>query len=321
MQCDKTDHIPYTCEKKVFLVFFKKGLAIDHALSYDDFVPHTTQEIKTIMACTLIKPESAPKYRTPKRDEYKSMAFFNALMDDAKRALERAPMPEIGKNGNSKIGARGVKAYTLVYSGVAWHDCTPTIGCNSCYAMGFRYMHAIAHRKGKSWLYSYMAREAIEPLEFIIRHEIMEALIKCKRLGLTLAVRIHEAGDFISPEHVAMWDRIAKEFKTAVFWCYTRSDLASDAMRDALVSFAENENVHCRASFDPVNDGEEIKLTRNGLPGAIIVGTKHKGKRKGPEHVKGAVNCPEQLTNGEIGCSDCGLCWNKSKPVIRFWKH
>jgi hypothetical protein len=273
------------------------------------------------MACVLTMPETINPVKTPTKAIYKSLVFFSALMDDASRAIERAPVPQLGKHGNSKIHARGTKAYALVYSGLAWHDCMPTSGCDNCYAMKFHYLNAAARRRGSAWLYSYMAREAIDQLEWIIRHEIMETLIKAKKLGLLLAVRIHEAGDFISPAHVAMWKRIATEFKNVVFWCYTRSDNAGGDLLDSIVDFAQLENVHCRASFDPVKGNAPIQMGRNGLPGAIIVGTKHRGKRKGPEHIRGAVNCPEQVTNGEIGCADCGLCWNKNKPVIRFWAH
>jgi hypothetical protein len=273
------------------------------------------------MACSLIQPDFELSGKTPTKDNYKNILFFNALMQDASKALERIPAPEIGKRGNSKIHERGSKAITLVYSGVAWHDCFPTKGCDNCYAMGFRYRHALAHRNGKAWLYSYMSRHAIDQLEYIINSEISEQFIRAKRLGVKLAVRIHESGDFISPSHVAMWDRIAKNNPGVIFWCYTRSDKASDSLRQAIMTFADNFNVHCRASFDPVDDTADVIRYRNGMPGAIQIGTKYRGKLKGPAKVSGTVNCPEQITNGDIGCADCGLCWHPSKPVIRFYQH
>lgn len=271
--------------------------------------------------------------KIPTKEEYKALAFINAFMEDAGRMLERVPVPTLGKEGNSKIHATGTKALTLIYSGLAWHDCFPTVGCNKCYAMGFRYLSNAAKRRGKAWLYSFMSRNSIEHLEFIIKGEIQEKIVKARRLGLLLAVRIHEAGDFISPEHVEMWNRIVKYFasENVVFWAYTRSDKASEQLRDSIIEFSKNDNVYIRASFDPMPDTALVGIDkktihtetmyRNGMPGAIIVGRKARGKLYGPARVAGAVNCPEQITNGEIGCADCGLCWNKSKPVIRFYAH
>jgi hypothetical protein len=245
---------------------------------------------------------------------------MQALMHDAKRVLERVPAPQLGKLGNSKIHAQGSKALTLVYSGTAYHDCFPTSGCGVCYAQGFRYMSAAAKRHGTSWIYSYLARHEVTVLRDIILSEIQAALIKARRLGLRLAVRIHEAGDFFSIEQITMWQEIARANPDVIFWAYTRSDLVP-SLTDALVGLASIDNVHLRASFDPVMSADGIQLTRNNLAGAIVVGKKHQGKRTGPERVAGAVNCPEQTTNGEIGCADCGLCWHASKPTIRFWKH
>lgn len=283
------------------------------------------------MTCPVIESPIDAGYKTPTKEGYKDILFFNALMEDAGKALERYPTPSIGKRGNSKIHARGTKAITLVYSGTAWHDCYPTAGCDKCYAMRFRYLHAIAHRKGKAWLYSYMIRNSIPELEWIIGQEIDKAVIDGRLYRLQVAVRIHEAGDYISAEHVAMWDRIVKKYPKVIFWSYTRSDKASDTLREAIVSFSENDNVHIRASFDPMLDtaisGLDKKtihieqMYRNGMPGAIVVGSKFKGKIKGPAKVSGAINCPEQITNGAIGCADCGLCWHPSKPVIRFYQH
>lgn len=258
--------------------------------------------------------------RIPTKAQFQADAFMQALMHDAKRVLERVPPPQLGKLGNSKIHAQGTKALTLVYSGTAFHDCYPTEGCGVCYAQGFRYLSASAKRHGTAWIYSYLARHQVAVLKDVILGEIREALVKARRLGLRLAVRIHEAGDFFSIEQIAMWQEIAKQNPDVVFWAYTRSDL-QPSLTEALQDLASIDNVHLRASFDPTTSADGIVLSRNGLPGAIVVGKKHNGKRTGPERVAGAVNCPEQTTNGEIGCADCGLCWHESKPTIRFWKH
>lgn len=267
--------------------------------------------------------------KTPTKAEYKTERFIESLLEDAATALHDTPRPRIGKYGNSKIKAAGTKALTLVYSGLAWHDCNPTPGCEGCYAMRFRYLHAAAHRRGTAWLYSYMARETPGALETIIRDEINEALARARRLGLPLAVRIHEAGDYINPRHVAMWHSVTRAYPDVQFWGYTRSDLISDDMARAITELSNASNVHLRASFDPTPDTDKLKChilhleqtTRNGLPGALIIGRVHRGVTHGPGRVAGAVNCPEQLTGGAIGCADCGLCWSKARPVIRFYRH
>jgi hypothetical protein len=256
----------------------------------------------------------------PTKLEFQTDAFFAALMQDAKRVLERVPPPEIGKLGNSKIHARGLKALTLVYSGTAFHDCFPTSGCGVCYAQGFRYLSAAAKRHGSSWVYSYLARNEIQVLKNIILSEIRAALKQARMLGLRLAVRIHEAGDFFSIEQITMWEEIARQNPDVIFWAYTRSDLVPQ-LTQALQCLASVENVHLRASFDPTMSADDVTLSRNGMPGAVVVGRKHNGKRTGPDRVAGTVNCPEQLTDSKIGCADCGLCWNENRPNIRFWKH
>lgn len=257
--------------------------------------------------------------KCPTKAEYKTLAFLDALHKDAEKALEYMPAPRIGKYGNSKIHAAGAKALTLVYAGLAWHDCNPTPGCDSCYAMRFRYLHSAAHRRGTAWLYSYMARHRVRQLETIIQAEINEGKARAAMRGIPLAVRIHEAGDFINSAHVDMWYRLASDNADVIFWGYTRSDLAG--MAEHIQRLARLPNAHIRASFDPAPDMLEFQMTRNNLPGAIIVGKTHRGKKHGPAKVTGAVNCPEQATNGEIGCADCGLCWHSSRPNIRFWAH
>lgn len=271
--------------------------------------------------------------KTPTKDEYKSRAFLMALLDDAQKAMKYAPIPAIGKQGNSKIHHRGVKAMTLVYSGLAWHDCAPTSGCDGCYAMRHRYLNAHGWRKGTSHIYSFMARYHPDLLQQIIESEINDENRQAKSLRMQLAVRVHEAGDFINVAHVKMWHNIIRANKDVIFWAYTRSDKMSNEMRDAIIEMSKESNMHIRASMDP-SEPEDVELSRNEMPAAIIVGRISNNNRKlksasnpkgkklvGQMKVEGSINCPEQMTFGKLGCADCGLCWHPSKPAIRFWKH
>ena len=270
----------------------------------------------------------------PNKAEYMSPAFLADVHSYAAAALAGVPADNItlGKYGNSKIHAQGTNALTLVYSGLAHHDCPgATAACRaSCYAMGWRFMDAHGKRKGTSWKYSYLAHHDIERLEAVVMREVSYAERRAARLGLPLAVRIHEAGDFVSPAHVSLWGRIADAYPHVVFWAYTRSDMACEITAAAIRLLADRPNMHVRASFDPVPDSAvagcsgSVKLeslSRNGLPGAVVVGRKRAGIITGPKRVEGAVNCPEQVTGGRVGCADCGLCWHASRPVIRFYRH
>ena len=283
------------------------------------------------MTCPVLTDDIKTTYKTPTKDEYKSKAFLMALLHDAEKAVKYAPMPQFGKDGNSKIHHRGSKAMTLVYSGLAWHDCMPTAGCNSCYAMKFNYLNNHGWRKGSSYIYSYMARFHPELLGEIIEAEIRKKHKDVKRLRMQLATRIHEAGDYLSVEHVKMWHRIIKLFPDVIFWAYTRSDIQPGPIQDAILEMAKEPNLHIRASQDP-SEPNQVILERNGMPSAVIVGKVKRGGKKtddnpkgkklvGKMHVPGTINCPEQMTFGKVGCADCGLCWHPSKPVIRFWEH
>jgi hypothetical protein len=286
------------------------------------------------MTCSLAIDKPKVKMgKTPTKDEYKTKAFLMALLDDADRAIKYAPIPRLGKDGNSKIHHRGAKAMTLVYSGLAWHDCMPTAGCDSCYAMGYRYLNSHGWRKGTSHLYSFLARYHPDLLEGIIRSEIKDGAREANRLRIQLAIRVHEAGDFINVKHVEMWHNIIRANPNTIFWAYTRSDKMSDEMKQAIQEMAKEPNMHIRASEDPA-EPDDVVLERNGMPTAIISGriSKNNKKLKSPSNPKGkklvgqmkidgTVNCPEQMTFGKIGCADCGLCWHASKPAIRFWKH
>lgn len=277
----------------------------------------TSESRKQWQAGTLSCPNKA-EYMT---DDFKADAHARAAS-----ALDGVDPRDIalGKYGNSKIHAEGTRALTLVYSGLAHHDCPgATDSCRkTCYAMGFRYLDAAGKSKGTSFKYSYLAHHDIPRLEAVIMREIEAGMRKAKLKRLPLAVRIHEAGDFVSVYHVAMWDRIATAFPQVKFWAYTRSDMVSLVMAAQILMFTGKPNVSVRSSHDPLpNDGIPDDLERNGLPAAIIVGKSHHGKLSGPARVAGAVNCPEQVTRGEIGCADCGLCFHPARPAIRFYKH
>lgn len=254
---------------------------------------------------------------------YRRRTFLAALMADAGAQLDRLDVPTIGQPGNTKIGTAGRHGLALVYSGLAYHDCPGrTPACSAvCYAERFRFLDAASKRRGARHLYSFMARHRPELLREIITAEIQHHAHRARMRGLPAVVRIHEAGDFINAAHALLWADIARAFPDVRFWFYTRSDRAGVMLGASIATLAALPNVHGRASHDP---GVLPADLGNGstLPAAIVIGKGYAGHaRTGPAHIPGAVNCPEQLTNGAINCVDCGLCWHPSRPAIRFRLH
>jgi prepilin-type processing-associated H-X9-DG protein len=231
-------------------------------------------------------------------------------------AAGAASLPALMKAGNSKLGSAGKRAHLLlVVSGLAVHDCPGrTSGCDGCYAESFRYLHAASNKRGAQWAYSYLARTDTGCLERVIRAELA-AHIAHMPLGSRIVVRIHEAGDFLSPEHAAVWRDVAEDFPDVTFYGYSRS---WNVPRIASVLAAMNtlENVIVRHSLDSAADWQ----AHDGrAPVAFIDGrVSNRGKKHPVPYNKGAVTCPAQT--GGPGCADCGICWERRLPV-QFLRH
>lgn len=252
--------------------------------------------------------------------EYRAPETLRALMVHA----EAAPaLPALVKLGNSKLGAHGTKAHALlVVSGLAGHDCPGrSAGCDGCYAERFRYLMAATRRQGAAWAYSYLARFDRARLVDMLTSEIRAHVARLPK-GSRVVVRIHEAGDFISPEHAHAWGDVIDALPEVQFYGYSRS-WSVPAIAAALRALNTYPNAVIRRSHDNAN---EWMHDNSGAPGAFISGRVARVV-KGvtvkpadvPRHV-GAVTCPEQLTGGKVDCASCGICWEKTVPV-QFLRH
>lgn len=70
-------------------------------------------------------------------------------------------------------------------------------------------------------------------------------------------MRIHDVGDFYSPEYVRAWSLVAQKYAECKFWFYTRSFAPGDLF-DALTDFATLPNCQGWLSVDSENYDEAI---------------------------------------------------------------
>lgn len=90
--------------------------------------------------------------------------------------------------------------------------------------------------------------------------------------GKVKAVRIHESGDFYSPEYVAKWRQVAEMFPAVTFYAYTKRLGAGDGIAAALRDFAALPNVVIIDSlqYGPVNYGDNDFCVRTAGNGAFL---------------------------------------------------
>lgn len=98
--------------------------------------------------------------------------------------------------------------------------------------------------------FNWPQNQALNMLKLIIARHFTEWLERALSAQIEAdkltQVRIHVAGDFFSPEYVAMWVRIANKFEeTTIFWTYTKVDYA-------LKAFEHVKNVFIVPSATPV---------------------------------------------------------------------
>lgn len=131
--------------------------------------------------------------------------------------------------------------------------------------------------------------------------------------------RIHERGDFLSPEHFQAWMEVAKLFPRTHFWAYTKSyhaigNTEIPANVTILISLSVNdkERYH-QAAWDFANE--------RGLSIAYASALKKTAMEFSKEAGLPILSCPEQLVNDKnFTCQDCRLCWEYPKRFIVFFK-
>ena len=120
--------------------------------------------------------------------------------------------------------------------------------------------------------------------------------------------RLHDSGDFFSPDYVACWAAIASSCPDVRFYAPTRSYRIPKIGR-ALAAAARVKNLVIRPSADMVGDPAPI------VPGLSSGTTVHeKGGR-----VLTQVSCPAHLQGNE--CGGCRACWSRPSLAISYPLH
>lgn len=276
-----------------------------------------------LIVCFIVKQSREGKAIYTKQ-EYR--ADLEGMHEHARTTMDewRANGGRLVKVGNSKLGERGRYGAMLVVSGLAFHDCPGrTEACTKiCYAEGFHFLMFLHQRKGHNHIYSYLVHNDLTRLKEWLIEDIQHYHDRYKIVRCPVIVRIHEAGDFVSADHVSVWAEIAVAMPDVTFYGYSHS-YRVEGIVGALNEANTLPNFRVRESFD----SDEVPDMRPGTPMAFVSGSV-KGNSKtnrvdmiarAPYH-KGAVRCPEQVTNGKVNCVDCGLCWNTEIP-IQFFRH
>jgi len=119
-----------------------------------------------------------------------------------------------------KTGSDTVRVFNwTIRAGVS---CPYAGACNkvgTCYAQSGAYQFGNVKRK-------HEANLEFTKNEFFVRSMTTEIGRISKRLakqGITMVVRIHDAGDFYSMEYLLKWLTIINEFPNVTFYCYTKS--------------------------------------------------------------------------------------------------
>lgn len=152
--------------------------------------------------------------------------------------------------------------------------------------------------------YSWLAHHAPADLADRLIREVMAAGVD--------VVRIHDAGDFVSPAHVWAYHAAALATPNTVWFGFTRAWRdASPEWRDALAALAALPNVRLRASGDP----EASPSAEDAAPfwGRAVV------MPKGAVRPEGAFTCLEQVGKA-ASCADCGACW-RTRATVAFLEH
>lgn len=222
-----------------------------------------------------------------KREEYLGINLKSDIEEN-----KFGPMPShFGILGNSKIGP------ITSFNTLAGHDCPgKTEYCSKiCYDIkSLKVVLGGYKQLGKAAWSSYLIRE--DPAEYfeLVNFEVM--------VCGTETIRIHVGGDFMSPEHVLIWEEIAEINTHKVFFCYTRSWQIPE-IRERLENLRKKDNVTVFASIDP--DIEDKALRDEGLKSWRKAYMIKPDKEKKPN----SIICPEQL--GKVkSCVDCRWCFN-----------
>ena len=185
------------------------------------------------------------------------------------------------------------------FSGLSIHGClgASNLCRRECYdARGVKVKIGGLRVMKKAALYTYLAYKNPEELEKRIKRD----LFYCTEL-----VRVHVGGDFVSPDHIRVWQRIARETPTKKFFAYTRSWRHAEMIEELnILNNESNFRVYCSV------DAETGLPQKGDMP---IAQMSHVYNVK-------SIECPEQKREG-VTCATCQICTKPNSPNLIFHMH
>lgn len=169
-----------------------------------------------------------------------------------------------------------------------------------CYAKKGRYLF---HTEGMMERYRHildLMSKGSGILAMVLTEEIRQATRKKKYF------RIHDSGDFFSPEYVKEWILIAKNLPDVRFWAPTKAWQVPEILAE-LLELAKLPNVTIRPSSVGM---DEEPPTIKGLDAGS--GVKDKSNPNG-------FVCPSSQQDGK--CAECRHCWDERKIPVWYPKH
>lgn len=217
------------------------------------------------------------------------------------RTWVRNPKNQLVRAGNRKTGEQGRYGVMVKTKGLVWHDCPGrSPGCGECQILAFATWRKdlTAYIKSYEAVYSYLAHHDLDTLyDVLVRDLSYHSTFAQPRL----IVRIHEAGDFVSANHVGVYQRLAMTFPDIWFFGYSHSTPTPD-VANALRGANVLPNFMVRQSLD------ETRMERvDDIPASFYGDPKNKPV--------GSFNCPEQYGDHTVKCADCMLCLKTTRDV------
>jgi hypothetical protein len=146
------------------------------------------------------------------------------------------------KPGNAKTGTLGKYGAMSITKGLPIHDCPQwTEACSKVYyAIKFATWGSL--KQGMAGHYSRLAHQDMDALYRLLRRDIQATLVY-EPDGFI--VRIHEASDFVSIEHVDVYRKLAEEFSSVLLYGYSRG-WVDEEIGAALDAINHLSNVYVR---------------------------------------------------------------------------
>jgi hypothetical protein len=185
--------------------------------------------------------------------------------------------------------------------------------CASCYALAGNYRFANV-KDAQARRFDFVRKSIRGDGGKAFVREMIETIDRATK-GKERIFRIHDAGDFFSPEYVGCWIKIAKALPDVHFWAPTR-EYVRTSMRKSLRKLGRLPNVTVRPSAVEVNTPAPEGRWVNGLSAGSAV------YASADDVPKGTYICPATATD-KHACDDhgCRACWFAKTTPVAYIAH